>query len=483
MNYFTKIFRSISLPVYLILSSFIILFPAIFNGYPLFYSDSAIYIYTSHLFGMLSRNTDLPYLSGMGYALFMRIVTWRYSLYLVVLAQGLILNILIYYSLTVLIPGKKIFKFHLPIIIILSLCSSMGWTASQLMPDIFTSFMVLSVFLLYSWNKKSWGIYIFLSIIIIFSILSHLSNISIAILMVAVLLLLFIVKSSFRRNLSLFLGKTAIVVALIITSLFILRGINNKYYNYKGISPTSHIFFVARLMEIGFMPEYLNEKCAEKQYEMCKYKDNLPTTYDNFLWSPDSEFYKTGGWDLKNYDHKEYKSIILDVLTTPKYLGKFLYSCALNTSHQLVTFKIGEGLNNSYNEKSSQYRNVLMFFDHKEFRENFLNSKQIQGTLYFDKVNIINYILFAVSILIILWTLFRKRLDQNMFLFTFFVISSVIMNAASTSSLSSIFNRFQSRIIWLIPLLACVYFAVYIYPAIKKSVLNYRKSKPGFDEL
>jgi hypothetical protein len=477
MNYFTKILSSLSLPVYLILSSFIILFPAIFNGYPLFYSDSAVYIYASNLFGMLSRTTDFPYLSGMGYALFIRIVTWRYSLYLVVLAQGLILNILIYYTLTVLIPERKTYTFHLPIIIILSLCSSMGWTASQLMPDIFTSFMVLSVFLFYSWNKKSWGIYIFLSIIIIFSILSHLSNISIVIFMLGLLFLLFIIKSSFRRNLKLFLGKTAIVIALVMSSLFVLIGINNKYYNYKGISPTSHIFFIARLMEIGFMPEYLNKNCAEKQYEICKYKDNLPTTYDNFLWSSESVFYKTGGWDLKKYDHKEYKSIIFDVLTTPKYLGKFLYSCALNTSHQLSTFEIGEGLNNSYNKKSPQYRNVILFFDHREFREDFLNSKQIQGTLYFDRVNIINYILFAISTLIILWTLFRKKLDRNMFLFTFLVISSVIINAASTSSLSSIYNRFQSRIIWLIPLLACIYFSVYIYPAIKNNIISSRKSK------
>lgn len=477
MNYFTKTLSKLYLPLYLILSSLIILFPAIYNGYPLFYSDSAIYIYTSHLFGMLSHNTDLPFLSGMGYALFIRIVTWRYSLYLVVLAQGLILNILIYYSLRVLLTESKIFKFHLPIIIVLSLCSSMGWTASQLMPDIFTSFLVLSIFLFYSWNKKSWGIYIFLSVIIIFSILSHLSNISIVILMLGLLFLLFIFISSFRKNLKFFLGKTAIIVVLIFTSLLMLIGINTKYYDYKGISPTSHIFFVARLMEIGFLPEYLNEKCAEKQYEMCKYKDNLPTTYDNFLWSPDSEFYKTGGWDLKNYDHEEYKNIIADVLTTPKYFGKFLYSCALNTSHQLVTFRIGEGLNNSYNEKSSQYQNVIMFFDHKEFREDFLNSKQIQGTLYFDKVNIINYILFAISTLIILWTLFREKLDRNMLLFTFLIFSGVIINAASTSSLSSIFNRFQSRIIWLIPLLACVYFSAYIYPSIKNGLIRWSGKK------
>src|SRR5665647_1560414 len=113
--------------------------------------------------------------------------------------------------------------------------------------------------------------------------------------------------------------KTIVVIILIFSSILILIGLNNKYYDYNGISPTSNIFFVARLMDTGFMPEFLNEKCGEKSYEMCKYKDSLPDSYEGFLWNPESEFYKTGGWDIKIHKHKEYKTIVHDVLTSPKY--------------------------------------------------------------------------------------------------------------------------------------------------------------------
>ena len=270
MNPESKIFSShkLFLPAYLILTSLIILLPVFYNGYPLFYSDSAVYILASNLFGALIKTEDFPYLSGIGYALFIRIVAWQASLYLVVLAQAFILNLLIYHSLKVLLPVKKIIHFHLPISIVLSICSSMGWTTSQLMPDIFTSYLVLSVFLFYSWDKKSWATYIFLSIIIIFSILSHLTNITISVLIIGLLFLLFLIKRSYRKDLMIFIKKTVIVVALIFTSLLILIGLNNKYYNFKGLSPTSNIFFIARLMDTGFMLEFLNEKCPEKSYEM-----------------------------------------------------------------------------------------------------------------------------------------------------------------------------------------------------------------------
>lgn len=463
------------LTVYLILTSLIILLPVFYNGYPLFYSDSAVYILASNLFGALINTESLPFLSGMGYSWFIRIVAWRVSLYLVVIAQALLLNILIYHTVKVLIPETKIIKFHLPIIIILSACSSMGWTASQLMPDIFTSYLILSVFLLYSWNEKGWGMYIFLSIIIMSSILSHLTNITISVLIIGLLFLLFIIKRSYRMNLKIFMGKSLIVGALIFASLLILIGLNKKYYNYSGLSPTSQIFFIARLMDTGFMQDFLNEKCPEKSYDMCMYKDSLPDSYEGFLWNSNSLFNKTGGWNIQ--EHEEYGRIISDVLTTPKYLGKFLYNCGIHSVHQIVTFDTGDGLTVVYNKESAQYQTVIRHFDKKEFREDFVNSKQSRGELKFDKVNLFNHILLAVSILIILLTFVISKFDRNMFLFTFVIISGVIINAAATSSLSSVFNRFQSRVIWLIPLLACLCFSVFIYPALRNRFRRLSKTK------
>lgn len=459
---------------YLILTAFIIIIPALYNGYPLFYSDSALYIKAAMLFGNVSPEDSVPYLSGLGYAFFIRIVTWKSTLYLVILAQAIILSILIYLSLRVLLPAKKILIYHLSLILLLSICSSMGWTTSQLMPDIFTSYLILSVFLFYTYTKNSWEIYIFLSAIIITSVLSHLTNISIIVLIIAALVLLFLIKNTYRLHLKLFIKKSIVILALVFSSLIILVGLNKKYYNYVGLSPTSYIFFFARLIDTGLMPEFLNEKCAEKSYEICQYKDNLPDKYESFLFGAESVFYKTGGWDLSK--HNEYRTIARDFLTSPKYLGKFLYNCAIHSAYQLVTFKTGDGLTNVFNPESSQYQTVLKYYNRGEFKYNFQNSKQIQGTLDFKTINLINYILIFISVLIIIWTLLFNKLDSNMFLFTYINIFGVAINAAVTSSLSSVFDRFQSRVIWLIPLLASIYFFKFVYPAVKASLNKYSKT-------
>ena len=456
-------FKRLFIPVYLILTSFIILWPVFDNGYPLFYSDSALYILASNLFGHLRHSESMPYLSGLGYSWFIRIVAWRSTMYLVVFAQALILNILIYFITKSFSPNTKTWKFHLPIIIILSLFSSMGWTTSQLMPDIFTSFLILSVFLFYDNEQKGLGMYIFLSIIIISAILSHLSNITISIAIIGFLFFAILLTRPDKSVLFYFLKKSFTVAALACIALLILVGLNKRYYNFAGLSPTSHIFFMARLMGTGFMPEFLEKKCVTKNYQMCMYKDSLPNSYEGFLWNENSPFYKTGGWDIQK-NNKEYGKIMTDVLTTPKYLGKFLYTCSVNSINQLKTFEIGDGFTSSFSEQTAQYQTALRHFSKKELKKNFLNSKQTQGKLFFDIPNKVNYILLYISFFVITFTFMLCRFDRKIVLLTLIIISGVIFNAVCTSSLASVFHRFQSRVMWLIPFLACIYFCFYLFP-------------------
>lgn len=454
--------KRILLVFYLLVSTLVLLLPALYNGFPLFYSDSAVYIKSAMMIGHIRAGDSIPYLSGVGYALFMRAVSWETTLWLVVFAQALILNILIYQVTRVLLPERKIIRTHLPILFVLATLSSMGWTVSQLMPDFFTSCMVLAVFLFYAADNKSIGNYIFLSLVIILSILSHLSNISISILLVLLLVLYFMMDGSFRRNIKAWLYKTIGLTVLIFASLFLLKGLNNSMYRQNVLSPTGHIFFFARLADTGFMEEFLNEKCDRKSYEICKYKTNFPTSYETFLWDFSGPFYKTGGWDITKHD--EYKRIIRDVLTTPKYLAWFLFDCSKHFVKQIVNFRTGDGLASYYDKESSQYKTVCEYFDRNEIRDNYLLSKQIQGDLNFKSVNLVNYLLLGVSVLIITWALIKKRQESKMRFFSMVIIGGVLVNAAATSGMSSVFDRFQSRVVWLIPFLALIYFMAYIFP-------------------
>lgn len=453
------------LPFYLVVSSFIIQWPVFYNGYPLFYSDSALYILASNLFGTLQYTEDMPFLSGIGYSWFIRVVTWRSTLYLVVFAQALVLNILIYMTLKELLRERKLIVIHLSIITVLSMFSSMGWTASQLMPDIFTSYIILSLFLFYSETKKHFAVYIFLSIVIITALLSHLSNIGITILLIFSIPLALLFIKAYKENLKLVIGKSLIILALIVSSMLILVGLNIKYYNYSGLSPTGNIFFMARLMDTGFMKEFLEEKCPEKNYVMCRYVNDLPDSYEGFLWDTDKVFYKTGGWNI--HAHHEYGKIAADILTTPKYLGKFLLNCIQHSYRQILSFETGEGFNSIYTKESTPYQVVIRHFDKKEFSENFLNARQNHGKLKFDFVNKVNYLLLGISAFIILLSFVLGRFNDKILLITIITFLGLITNAIATSSLSSVFHRFQSRVIWLVPFLACIYLYGLLVPLLR----------------
>jgi len=459
---------------YFIFSAFVNIIPALYNRYPLFYSDSALYIDSSMLFGNLKPGETIPFLSGIGYAFFIRAITWKTTLWLVVYAQAIILNVLIYFTIKVLLPNKNALKYHFLLIFILSICTSMGWTVSQLMPDIFTSYLILSLFLFYTIEKQKWISYVLLSVLILISLMCHMSHISITILFVIALTLLFLLKREYKTIRKVYLIKTVVILGLVFISIFTLKEINKKYYNEYSLSPKGYVWFFARLIDTGFMQEYLTEKCPEKSYEICNYKDSLPNNSQTFLWDEGSVYYKTGGW---NVDHNEYSKIINDVLTSPKYLSLFGYSCCTNFLKQMVSFKIGDKLTNEYNWQSVQYQLAVKNYNRNEFKNDFQLSEQMFGTLKFETINIVNYIMIFFSSLVILFVFYRRKLNRNLHLFSFIIICGIIFNAGVISNLSAVTDRYQSRIMWMLPFLAIFYFFIFIYPSLHKIFNNLLKIK------
>lgn len=412
------------------------------------------------LIGQFSSSESLPYLSGIGYAFFMRLASCKATLWLVIYVQGLILNLLIYRVMLEFFSRDRVVPFHLFAILFLLLFSSCGWTVSQLMPDIFTSFLILATFLVYSDSQKGFVEYFLFSFVIVVSILSHLSNLTIAILEILALILFFSLRKEFRKNPKILLSKTLLMLSLIAFSVFTFKALNKKYFNQFVLSPTGHIFLMARLADTGFMNEFLNERCRERTYKLCEYKDCFPQSYEDFLWNTKGAFYQTDGWDITQ--NQEYKQVILDVFTRPKYFYLFTLDSFNHFLKQTISFKTGDGLYSWFNKESSQYQTVIQCFNKPEIINNFQSSKQIGGTLNFRYINILNYIFLGISLLVLIWCFVRKLPDKKSILLTFIIISGILINAFSTSAMSSVFDRFQSRVIWLLPFLAFICFVINI---------------------
>jgi len=90
--------------LYLVMTTFIILLPAIYNGYPFVTGDSG---------GYLSMATNLHPSSfrPLGYSIFIWLFNWNNSLWPVIFIQSLILNLTLFFTLNALLKTRNIYIY------------------------------------------------------------------------------------------------------------------------------------------------------------------------------------------------------------------------------------------------------------------------------------------------------------------------------------------------------------------------------------
>lgn len=433
--------------LYFILTAVILCVPAFYNGYPLFYTDSALYLEAAH---KLMPTIERP----IGYGIFIRLTSWEVTLWSTVLIQGIITSLLIYHSMIAVIKADRFKRIHhLIAIVFLSLFTSLGWFVGQLMPDIFSGFLVLAFYnVVYGKNNLlSYILYAILTGIIIFS---HLSNIPLLMCLIIITGIISLFTKS--RILKIHTLRRLAFLALVFgVSLLSLAIYNYRHFSRLSLSPSGAVFFFARLIDTGVVDTYLKEDCISSTHRICAYKDSIPPASQAFLWHTDGIFYKMGGW--QNY-YEEAGQINKAILTSPKYYKTLLWHFARATALQLVSFNVGGDF---YNFTDGSWRSVydksIENFSRDEMRISFLNTRQSREMLKFSTLNYVynTFIIISLILIIVYFSRLRILSDYNI-KFIICIIFGVVCNAAICANLSNVLNRYQSRVIWLLPLAALV---------------------------
>ena len=128
--------------LYFILSTLVLCAPSLYNGYPLLFSDSGSYIFSAF-------TLEPPISRPIGYGLFIMVFSARLTLWSVVYFQSLIISVLMWESLRIVTRDRNLYILHFTSIVILMLVSSLSWYSCQIMPDIFTSGIILLFFILF----------------------------------------------------------------------------------------------------------------------------------------------------------------------------------------------------------------------------------------------------------------------------------------------------------------------------------------------
>ena len=412
----------------ILLGGALFIWPALWNGYPLLYSDTHVFInHTTPGF----FNWDKPFIYGPWILPFH---AWQ-SLWGVVLVQGLLISQLVW--LTQQVFGVASSLRHLLLCLALSLLTGASWFVSLLMPDIFSGMVVLSIFILGFSKQLSKSMTVWVSVLGALAIAVHLSHLVIAAACLCVVLVL-----RWRRFLYTLLPLVIALVSLVGTTMYI--------FNKVSISPYGSVFMLARMSGDGNVKSVLEKYCPEKNWTLCAWTDRLAKDSDLFMWDPKGPVWTHPGGPI-GLAPEASEIVALTMRTQPMPL---LWSAIKNTVTQLSMVKLGDTIHSDWLD-ITVLKSVEKFFPAAEL-ERYKNSHQVQGTML-ERVSFVSAVgAYAVLLgfLLSLYLFYRalRSRDWTVLGFISLIWIGVLANAFATGALSKPHYRYQTRIAWLLVL-------------------------------
>lgn len=432
---------------------------ALYNGYPLVYADSGTYLWSS-------VTLDSPGDRPLFYGLFLRITNMQAHNWVPIIVQGIIGGWLVLRLTHFFFKDSPFLKTTF-VFIVLGVFTGSSWYASQLMPDIFTSFGVLSLFLYFFDNTNKAAKYFYLLVLFLSSSV-HLSN---PLIFVSCILTLFLLNLLSKKP-KLIQSKFKFIISLgIAISVFPIQAWIN--YAQKGefsISPEGNLFHIAKATESGMFQIYVRENKDRIYIPFAEESMNLKRNPCYFLW--DSQSPVNNGKIDRIKLSKLYAPVLKDMFSKWKYQKMFLQEVFRSGSEQLKFYKIGSGLH-SYTENTPPYWHIETEFE-SEF-ESYKNAKQYKIGLEQIYPENLSRAVHISSWLILAILLLLRRIRKKIGILVFILIIGVVANALVTGGLANVYDRLAVRVNWLLTFGAIIGFLVLIesYFETKKGKKHY----------
>jgi hypothetical protein len=241
-------------------------------------------------------------------------------------------------------------------------------------------------------------------------------------------------------------GEVALITLVAAASQMALNG---YLYGEPSLNGERPPFLMSRLIADGPGRWYLAQHCGETKFAVCDRIHDLQDDSDEFLWGP------TGVWQTSSEDAREAMSreeIPFVLATLRAYPRAQLSRSAQNFWRQLNAFEIGFDPNEWMVQ---QFDEVL-----PRGKARFLRSRQAASDLPFDFLSMVQYwtVVASLATIVIFGILLgrRRRWTTQLVGLAIVIIPAVIANAFVTGVLSTVEDRYQSRVVWLIVLLAVV---------------------------
>ncbi len=412
----------------ILFAALLLLWPAFWNGYPIVFSDTGTYL-TQAIERYVGWDRPVFY-SLFLLPLHMTVTTWP-----VIAVQALLLAHLLHLLRRSLLPGTSVW-WLVPVAAALAVASPLPWLVSQLMPDVFTGVLVLALALLILYGDRlCTGERIWLVALATFAIAVHQSHVLLA---AALLLVLLPLR---RCRLSVGWGMTPLILAIIG-----LTSVNLLAFGRASLSPFGNVFLLTRVIYDGPGLDALRRHCPAAGWRLCPFIGNMPALADDFLWRADGPVAHAGGAKLVSRDAD---AILTAALVAEP--GTELLAFAGNSARQLVRFASGDGLQPWPETVTPVIARHFPRFENATF----INSRQSAGKLavprWLQSLHAAAGLTGISGCCALLLAAPRRDLAKA---YAAVVLVALLANAAITGGLSGPHDRYQSRIMWLPPLVA-----------------------------
>jgi hypothetical protein len=432
----------------------VMMWPALYNRFPLLYPDSMSYLEDGPLVAraLFVHKFSADY-GGRSFIYCLGILPlhWNVTSWPIVGLNALLAAYLIWLVMRSILPRHPL-KLYLVLVILLSLLTGLAWFASLIMPDILGPVAYLCIYLLvFARETLSRIEHLTITVIAWWAIASHATHLMLATGLCVLFVLLLVLRRPLMQVRLRAVGEVAAIVALAALAHLALH---DFLYGKPSLNGKRLPFLMARVIADGPGDWYLEHHCVQVKLTICDYVDELPMDTDDFLWAEDGIWQRASEQTRARLREEEMPFVLATLRAYPR---EQLSKSAASFWHQLMTFDLRLFHPDDW---------VLQEFDKvlPGERSSYVQSRQARDALPDQVFTSIQECTVIVSLMLIgvftprMWRGWSPRVAALRLV----IVSVVVANAFVTGILSMVENRFQSRVIWLLPLLAGILVLDYI---------------------
>jgi hypothetical protein len=380
------------------------------------------------------------------YALSILPLHWNISPWPVIILQSFVAAWVIWlvtrtFSTRITVPR------YLVLVALLSAFTSIGWYTCFLMPDILGPLAYLAIFLLFFAGERLSRIHrVGLGLVACWGITAHATHLLLAgSLFLLIALFTALDRRAFRRNVPALAEVTAVLVLAVFAQLALYTFLDGKP-SLNGQRPP---FLTARVIADGPGRWYLDSHCATEHWAACGRLVNLNSDADSFLWGDTAPYESASEDDQRQLEAQDVPFFLATLRAYPR---QQVQRSLANFGQQLIDFGL-------YDFDSSDWTLAQFSQTISSSRASYMRSREAHDALPLDRLTTIQFwtVVLSLAIIVGMFLLRFRVLSRQLIGLTLVISSMVLLNACLTGALSMVDERYQCRVIWLVPLLAGVF--------------------------